>query len=384
MGKVLWSILVSLIIIISAGAPAMSQMERSGVREVIATGESLIDGNNVPDARRRSIDEALRKAVEQGLGVFINSESLVKNYQVIEDKIFANTEGYVKRYDVLSENQLGNRYRTSIKALVSLDSIKKDLVAMALLRQQMHYPRLMILIGTRQGQVDEAARSARVQLEKLFAEKHFDLVDPVTSEKLHNDTKMLLEVTKETVIAAKIGLEHHAEVVLTGIVDSERGGKTNTGFDTAKSRIRLKVIDPTTAKIFASTEESASSVGSGGNEALSSSGAKAGEKAAGYASQEILRWWQELKNAGTAYRITLKNITRYPDAIVFEDSIRSIDNVVSLNERVFGGGFLECDVVYKGEKSQLTKAVFKKLYGKTGFEKLNVEVGTGNNIIFTR
>ena len=208
----------------------MSQMERSGVREVIATGESLIDGNNVPDARRRSIDEALRKAVEQGLGVFINSESLVKNYQVIEDKIFANTEGYVKRYDVLSENQLGNRYRTSIKALVSLDSIKKDLVAMALLRQQMHYPRLMILIGTRQGQVDEAARSARVQLEKLFAEKHFDLVDPVTSEKLHNDTKMLLEVTKETVIAAKIGLEHHAEVVLTGIVDSERGGQNKHRF----------------------------------------------------------------------------------------------------------------------------------------------------------
>ena len=356
----------------------------NGTKEVIVTGESLIERENIPAARQRAIEEALRKAVEQGIGIFVSSETVIKNYNTIEDKIYSNSQGYVKNYDVLSENQLGRRFRVSVNAVVSLDIIKKDLMALSILRQQMHYPRLMIVLGTRQGKVDDAARSARIRMEKTFAEKHFDLIDPATSEKLHSNTKMLLDVTKETVIAAKIGLEHHAEIVLTGVIDSENRGKTNTGFDTGFSRLALKVIDPTTAKIFASTEESSTAVGSNLGEALSNSGVKAGEKTAEYASNEIVKWWNDLKNAGISYRITLKNITEYPHAIFFEDTIQTIDNVVSLNERVFGGGFLECDVVYKGKKSDLTKAIFRKIYGQSGFEKMNVKISTGNNIIFLR
>ena len=382
MKRVIWSITGCLLLVLLLISPVSAQ--ESASKEVIASGESFVEGGNVPGARQRAIEEALRGAVEQGLGVFISSESYVKNYQTINDKIFSNTKGYVKQYDILSENELGNRYRVSIRALVSLDSIKNDLVATALLRQQMHNPRLMILVGTSKGQVDEAARSARIRLEKTFVEKHFDLMDPATSEKLHNNTKMLLEVTKETVIAAKIGLEHHAEVVLTGIIDSDLLGKSNTGFDSARSTLRLRAIDPTTAKIFASAEESATGLGQGSGEALSVSGGKAAGKVGDYTLQEILNWWQELKSAGVSYRITLKNVSRYPEAIVFEDSVKGIDNVVSLNERVFGGGFLECDVVYKGEKSDLSRAIFRKLNGQTGFDNLNIEIGTGNNIIFSR
>jgi hypothetical protein len=350
MKKTLCSILGCLFLMLLFVSPVLGQ--KSGVKEIVVSGESMIEGGNIPAAKQRALEEAWRRAVEQGLGVFINSESLVKNYQLIEDSIFSRAKGYVKTYNILSENQLGNRYRVSIKALVSLDSIKDDLVAIAILRQQMHNPRLMIVVGTRGGRMDAAARSARVRLEKSFAERHFDLIDPAMSERLHNNTKMLLDVTRESVVAAKIGLEHHAEVVLTGIVDSETLGKNNAGFDTARSTLTLRVIDPSTAKIFSSTDESAGGVGMGSSEALSVSGRKAAEKAVSYASEEILKWWQELKSAGISYRITIKNMGKYRYAIVFEDKVKAIGNVVSLYERVFGGGFLECDVVYKGEKVQ--------------------------------
>ena len=213
----------------------------------------MIEGGNIPSARQRALEEACRKAVEKGLGVFINSESYVKNYQLIEDNIFSKAQGYVKKYDILSENQLGSRYRVSIRALVSLDTIKDDLVAIAILRRQMHNPRLMIVVGTQGGRVDAAARSARASLEKTFAERHFDLIDPAASEKLHNNTKLLLNLTNEPAMAAKIGMEHHAEVVLTGMIDSELLGKTDAGLESARSTLNLRVIDPSTARIFAST-----------------------------------------------------------------------------------------------------------------------------------
>jgi len=369
------------ILILSVSPVAASQ---DSEKEVVATGESLIASENIPVARRLATNDALRAAVEQGVGLFISNESFVKNYQMIEDKIYSNSQGHVKKYDVISENRLGNRYRVTIRALVILDSIKKNLTALGILKHQMNYPRLMIVVGTRQGKVDEAARSARIRLEKTLARKHFDLIDPASSEKLHNNTKMLLDVTKETVIAAKIGLDHHAEVVLTGIIDSEHTPRTDASYDKAKSRLILRVINPTTAKILASTEESASGTGSSRGEALSKSGSKAGEKAAVYASREMIKWWKELKKSGISFRITLKGVTRYPDAILFEDTIQSIDNVASLNERTFGGGFLECDVIYEGKKSKLIRSIFKKISGKSGFENLNLESSTGNNIIFSR
>jgi len=382
MRKLLCSITVLAVVSVLFVPPSTAQQKNT--REVTAAGESFIEGDNIPVAKQRAINGALRRAVEQGVGVLISAESIVKMHLLIKSEIYSKTQGYVKKYDILTEKQLGGLYQVTIRATVSLDIIKNDLMALGILKQQMHYPRLMIVVGTQQGQVDDAASSARVVLEKRFAENHFDLIDPATSQKLHNNTKLLLKVTKETVVAAKIGLEHHAEVVLTGIISSEHKGKTNAGFDAANSNLILRVIDPTTAKIFASTQESATSVGSGVAEALSGSGSKAGEKAATYASKEIIKWWQELKSAGVAYKITLKNILKYPVAINFEDGVQGIDNVVSLNERVFGGGFLECDVIYKGKKSALTRAIFKKLYGKPGFENLNVETSHGNNIIFTR
>lgn len=45
--------------------------------------------------RDAAIWDALRQAVEQALGAFIQSESIVENYQLISDNIFSKTAGYI-------------------------------------------------------------------------------------------------------------------------------------------------------------------------------------------------------------------------------------------------------------------------------------------------
>ncbi|MBF0224950.1 MAG: hypothetical protein HQK76_05790 [Desulfobacterales bacterium] len=43
---------------------------------------------------------------------------------------------------------------------------------------------------------------------------------------------------------------------------------------------------------------------------------------------------------------------------------------------------LECDVYYKGEKSNLQAAVWDKLISQPEFKALDIELGRGNQIIF--
>ena len=57
-----------------------------------ATGQAVgVDDN----AKDEATKVALRKAVEQACGVFITSQSKVKDYQAIYDKVLVNTVGYV-------------------------------------------------------------------------------------------------------------------------------------------------------------------------------------------------------------------------------------------------------------------------------------------------
>ena len=354
-------------------------------KEVTVSGESLITNGNIPEARNHAIHDALTQAVQAGIGVYINATTVVENAELIEDKILSESQGYITSYNVLTEETIDTRYRVTVKAVVAIDAIKDELTGLGLLKYEMDYPRLMVVVGTTSGEVNEAAKSARIELEKIFTSKHFDLIDQSSSERLHDQTKLLLDVTKDTVVAAKIGLDYHADVVLTGIVDSEHRPGTDATNDKAKCRLTVRAVDSGNAKVLASTEAAASSSGSSGAEALSRAGSRAGEKAARYINKEIIKWWEEMSKTGVTYRITLKNVTQYADATVFENTIKSISNVVGVSEKSFGGTFLECTVTYRGkDKAAFTRSIFSHIKNKKGFENFNLESSTGNNLIFSR
>ncbi len=65
------------------------------VREVVVTGSGV--------SRNAAIRDALRAAIEQALGVFIDSSTRVQNGELIDDKILSHAEGFVSGQEVLEE-----------------------------------------------------------------------------------------------------------------------------------------------------------------------------------------------------------------------------------------------------------------------------------------
>ncbi len=49
--------------------------------------EVMVDGGRKDIARDHAIKDDLRKAVEQAVGTFISSETVVENYEVLSDRI---------------------------------------------------------------------------------------------------------------------------------------------------------------------------------------------------------------------------------------------------------------------------------------------------------
>jgi hypothetical protein len=80
------------------------------IREVMVEGVSSIEGGRKDIARDHAIKDDLRKAVEQAVGTFISSETVVENYEVLSDRIYSKAEEYVAEYKVLREKEEGDLY----------------------------------------------------------------------------------------------------------------------------------------------------------------------------------------------------------------------------------------------------------------------------------
>ncbi len=80
--------LIMLWLVLLASVPAWS----SRTIEVVGTGVT----------RDRAVEDAKRTAVEQVVGVYLTSQSQVKNFVLHDDTIISETAGFIKSYQVIS------------------------------------------------------------------------------------------------------------------------------------------------------------------------------------------------------------------------------------------------------------------------------------------
>lgn len=95
-------------------------------KAITVTGEAKIAGTNKDAAKQKALTEAFRQAVEGGLGVWIKSETDVKNSTVVRDEILSRAEGYVTDHEIIKEGERGGNYFVTIRAMVSIDKIGVD------------------------------------------------------------------------------------------------------------------------------------------------------------------------------------------------------------------------------------------------------------------
>jgi hypothetical protein len=99
---------------------------------VTSEGVAEIQDNARDVARAAAIEDARKRAVEQAIGILIDSQTRVENYQLISDKILRQINRYLGRYTIAGENDDSGLLRVSINAEVSLGRLTDDLSAIGI------------------------------------------------------------------------------------------------------------------------------------------------------------------------------------------------------------------------------------------------------------
>ena len=98
---------------------------------------------------REALHQAMRAAVEQEVGVYLDSRTRVENFRVLNDSIYTQAAGYIGGYDIVKEEQIGGVYRVTIRANVLSEKLTSGplsrLQKKALIGANLEDPRIGVL-----------------------------------------------------------------------------------------------------------------------------------------------------------------------------------------------------------------------------------------------
>jgi len=296
-------------------------------KEVTVTGEAAGDSLQSYD---EALKDALRKAVEMGVGVFVSGDTYTKNYELISDKIFSQARGYIEDYEIISKMVENGIYKVTIRATVSTKKIETTLRDLNILKDILGYPRLMV-IGFEKidGELSDGA-SAQNQIEKVFLDKGFDMVDKFTVEEI-KERDFKINQLDNINLAATLGKRYGAEVVLivNAFADFQQEVEEyGVQIRFYNGNVQAKIVDVDTARLI--TTESITEIGRA-RDSLE----RAGKKIAPKLMEKIVQAWRERSyGSGNEVEIVVSEIS-YPSFMKFKKEIEKIRGVESVSNPSF-------------------------------------------------
>ncbi len=196
--------------------------------DVIVEGVAARTGGGWDIARDAALRDALRKAVEQGVGTMVSSETRVQNFQLLSDRIYSVAEGYVSSYRVIAERPDGELYRVTIRARVKTDKLENDLPAIGILIAEQGRPRVAVLVkeleNWQEFSVEDrmmAQEMTEAGLLEAFGRRGFPIVDYRQVQENLKRQQLKPVLTGDNRAAAELGQRAGAEVFVTGLAQRE-------------------------------------------------------------------------------------------------------------------------------------------------------------------
>src|SRR3989339_786166 len=220
----------------------------------LGKGSAEIFEGNEGAARDQAKQNALRDAVEQGVGTLIDSKTKVENWQVISDEVFTSSQGFVKSFKMLADEKRGSSWWVEIDAEVATDLIKGKLSELRILHKKMGNKRLLVIYRAESPQAleeDNAAVSTCLgQLQTDLTAAGFRVFDQKSIERVSSQRR-----TQETWKLEKwmqIAQEQQADILAEFELSANTGSRGAAMIQSAEVALQLRVYDVSTGRLIAS------------------------------------------------------------------------------------------------------------------------------------
>ena len=361
-------------------------------REVTVTGSAELYGN-IGNARNQAIYNALRQAVEQGVGALIDSQTISQNFEVIKDEVLSSSRGFVTNYDILTEGQTsgGNTYEVKIRAEVSESSIKDKLSALRILHKKMGNKRVMVVYIEKDPHAlprnNGAVQTTLSSIQEELNSKGFRIFNESAMQTIYSTIEQAATIDRPTENLIALALDQRAEVVVQFEMIAGKRGKKGGMFYATKATIRFAVYDASTGRQIAdvsTTGKELSTYAPGPYdwyEMLGKVGKRAGRQATIEAVDKITQFYQNIGDQGFAYLMVFRNYSVDEEDLIL-DYLEGTPGFNSLSELKNSPLYMEIELFSSEQKSRLRRKIRRDL------RKQNIvlvaQESAGNRLVFVK
>lgn len=196
--------------------------------------------------------DAFRNAISQAVGVFVRSDTTVRDYVTQSDKVRTSSQGFIKSFKLIEENTLPDGIVEAIYAIdVSTAPLKSDLKSVVGTEfSNVGHPTVAVVgwynAGTRQDK--EAGSTAVAALNRALINRGYKVVDASEIERLRKEDAALRKVSESATpsnfeqVARAIAQRLKADIYVTTF------GSVGAG----KASVATRMYNTSTGQVFGS------------------------------------------------------------------------------------------------------------------------------------
>ena len=238
-------------------------------------------------------NDALRAAVEDTLGVLVDSETLVQNNMLISDQIYTQSRGFVNEYTVISREQFSGGWLVTINAIVDDQPDSKlmnELTRLGIINVQLRNPKIAVYVPEQHLNYSVGGAGGETAIVKALLNAGFSNVVEVGTG-LNYQSPMAMNVAQMKQAAQNFG----ADIMIVGESFSEGvgdlgnylPGNQRTNMEACRARVEAKMFIVRTGQVIAADGKYGSAYDNSQAIAAKKALALAGEEMGNYFVEQI-------------------------------------------------------------------------------------------------
>ena len=303
-------------------------------------------------------NDALRMAVQNTLGVLVDSNTLVEKNVLIQDQIYTQSRGFVTDYKVVGKNQISDGWQVTIVAEVDdqpNSKLMSELARLGIINTQLRNPKIAVYLPETHLQYRIPDPAGETAIVKALIDAGFSQVTEVGS-RLNVSNPMKMSAAEMTAAAQKFGVD----IIIVGEAFSEGigdpgqwlPGNQRTNLQSCRARVEAKMFIVRTGQIIGADGKYGSGVDNSqavaSKKALSAAGKAMGE----YLVTQITGMYTSQQNVEViVYGAAFQKINQVQMAI------GAVRGVKSCNLSSYEGGKAVFVVQYSGSPQTLFSAI---------------------------
>jgi len=358
-------------------APAAGHgASRPVVKQVNVLGTAIVHGDELVEARKNAVDDALVAAMGQVVLEMLTGETVVRRFKVINDNLLERPKEYIQNYRVLTESVLKNTIRTLVQVDISMDRVSRDLSRMGLALSGAAYPHIVFMMAEKNvndadftywwgGRRLQQRTVSEAAVAKALRSSGFVVMDPPD---VSTPPGLPMTVSEEQMVA--FGKRLGADIVVAGSGTAAPAPNTLGGTITAyEAVVEIRAFSVQSGKQVGRTRQtfvvSGQDAFAGGREALSGAGTAAGDALA----HQIMVAWQQEQDRSAAIQVEVEGTGGHIASFVrLRTAISTLSGVKDLKMREMSTDKAIMAVNYQGTARSLADALLLKTFKGFGLD----------------